>query len=219
MADYWILGLTAPTNIEKTVIELQTSLYRDWELASARSLPVMIPLAFLPPKPSSRVPETLRIALRRAVGKQAPYFRTDSIIEIDGCLFWNLEPREQLQQLAAKTSEGFAQGDSQQEPLFPVGRGFYLGSVERRVGSGIASIPVPEPLSFPAPAAVLIRLRPLVEDNRVPDQGAEQGCTATPTWWESLFWEELARLPLRKKAERLKQEGTTDFSPPDPGCL
>ena len=35
MVDYWILGLKAPTNIEKKVTELRTSLYRDWELASA----------------------------------------------------------------------------------------------------------------------------------------------------------------------------------------
>lgn len=192
MADYWILGLKAPTNIEKKVTGLQTSLYRDWELASALALPVMIPISFLPLQPASQDPAALRSALRRVVGKQAPYFRTASIIEIEGFLFWQLEPREQLQRLAARCLEDFARSDS--EPLFPVGRGFYLCAVEGQSGSRIASIPAPEPLSFPARAAVLIRVHPLVGEAQV----VEQGCAVKETWWQSLFWEEVARLPLRK---------------------
>jgi len=194
VVDYWILGLKAPTNIEKRVTELQTSLYRDWELASALALPVMIPISFLPPQPASQDSGGLRSALRRVVGKQAPYLRTASISEIEGFLFWQLEPRDELQRLAASCSKDFARGDSEQEPLFPVGFGFYLGSVEGQSGSRITSIPAPEPLSFPARAAVLIRVHSLGGEA----QGAEQGCTATQTWWHSLFWEELARLPLRK---------------------
>jgi hypothetical protein len=194
VVDYWILGLKAPTNIEKRVTELQTSLYRDWELASALALPVMIPISFLQPQPASQDPAALRSALRRAVGKQAPYFRTASIIEIEGCLFWDLEPREQLQQLAARCLEHCAQYHSDQEPLLPVGRGFYLGSLEGQSGSWTASIPAPEPLSFPARAAVLIRVHPLVADT----QATARGCAATKTWWQSLFWEEVACLPLRK---------------------
>jgi hypothetical protein len=217
VVDYWILGLKAPTNIEKKVTELQTSLYRDWELASALTLPVMIPISFLPPGPASQEPEALRSALRGIVGKQAPYFRSASIIVVEGCLFWDLEPREQLQRLAARCSEGFPRGESQQEPLFPVGRGFYLGSVEGRSGSGIASIPAPEPLSFPARAAVLMRIHPLVGDIQETAQGMEQDRAATQMWWQSLFWEELVRLPLRK-GEKLKQDDTADLSPPDPGC-
>ena len=198
MADYWILGLKAPTNIEKKVTELQTSLYREWELASALSLPVMIPISFLPPGPASQRPAALRSALRGVVGTQTLYFRSALIIEIEGSLFWDLEPREQLQRLAAKCAEGFPRSDSQHEPLFPVGRGFYLGSVEGRSGSGITSIPTPEPLSFPARAAVLIRVHPLVGDIQETDHGTEQDRAATQMWWQSLFWEELARLPLRK---------------------
>jgi hypothetical protein len=198
VVDYWILGLKAPTNIEKKVAELQTSLYREWGLASALTLPVMIPISFLPPETASQRPTALRSALRRVVGKQTPYFRSASIIEIEGCLFWDLEPREQLQQLAARCTEGFAQGDSQQETLFPVGRGFYLGSVEGPFGSGIASIPAPEPLSFPARAVVLIHVHPLMGDIRETAQGTEQDRAAKQVWWQSLFWEELARLPLRK---------------------
>jgi len=186
--DYLLLGLKAPTNIEKRVTELKTSLYRDWELASALALPVMIPLSFLPPQPASQDSGGLRSALRRVVGKQAPYFRTTSIIEIEGFLFWQVEPREELQRLAASCSK--------QEPLFPVGFGFYLGSVEGQSGTRITSIPAPEPLSFPARAAVLIRVHPLGGEA----QGAEQGSAVTEAgaWWQSLFWEELARLPLRK---------------------
>ena len=188
MVDYWILGLKAPTNIEKKVTELRTSLYRDWELASALALPVMIPLSFLPPQPAPADPASLRSALLRAVGKQAPYLRTASISEIEGFLFWHLEPQEELQRLAASSSK--------QECLFPVGFGFYLGSLEGQSGSWITSIPAPEPLSFPARAAVLIRVHPLGGEA----QGAEQDSAVTETgaWWQSLFWEELARLPLRK---------------------
>ena len=190
--------LKSTTKIEKRVTELQTSLYRDWELASALALPVMIPLSFLPPQPASQDSGGLRSALRRVVGKQAPYFHTASIIEIEGFLFWQLEPREQLQRLAASCLEDFARGDSKQGRLFPVGFGFYLGSGEGQSGSRITSIPAPEPLSFPARAAVLIRVHPLVGDVQTTAEGAEQGRTATQKWWQSLFWEELARLPLRK---------------------
>jgi hypothetical protein len=192
--DYWILGLKAPTNIEKKVTELQTSLYRNWELASAVALPVMIPISFLPPQPDSEDPATLRRTLRQVVGKQAPSFRTASIIEIEDFLFWQLEPREQLQRLAASCSEGLARGDARQESPFPVGQGFYLGALEGQSEPRVDSIAAPEPLSFPARAVVLIRVHLLAGD--VPT--TDQGCAATQKWWQSLFWEELARLPLRK---------------------
>ena len=47
--EYALLALKGPSNIEKKVRELQSSLYRQGGLISALALPVMIPLCFVEP--------------------------------------------------------------------------------------------------------------------------------------------------------------------------
>ena len=195
-----LLSLGVPSNIEKKVRELKTSLYREGGLVSAQALPVLIPLCFVPPAAGGQKREALRDALRRAVGRQAPLLRSGSILERDGFLLWNLEPADELQRLSRNGAEVFA-GQADQPKLFPVARGFVLCSLECRSPSELPSLDAPEPLSFPAKAAVLLRLRSL--DAEPGALEGESPATEVPLseagpWWRSLFWEELERIPLRK---------------------
>jgi hypothetical protein len=215
--EHALLFLEAPTNIEKKVRELQLRLYREWKLASALALPVMIPLCFVQPPGASGRPAEIRELLRRGVGGQAPYLRSGSILEAEGYLFWELGPREDLRRLEDSCARVFARaGDGEPDrlpgprpeagessvlqALFPTGRGFYLGSVEGRSLSSLPTLHAPEPLLFPAKEAVLLRFHPLGEQEGNKRQTAE-GSRAPESrrWWGSLFWEELERIPLRKR--------------------
>ncbi|UCF99035.1 MAG: hypothetical protein JSV89_05730 [Spirochaetaceae bacterium] len=215
--EHVLLFLKAPTNIEKTVRELQVALYREAGLVSALALPVMIPLCFVSEHYVSKKATENRDALRRAMGKLAPFLRSGAVVEQEGCLFWDLEPREELQRLHHSGRQVFGreglQSDAprpaakpprtksskqvtEQAALFPVARGFFLCSLEGQAQSALPSLPFPKALRFPAKGAALLRFRPLeadLEPGKQRDTTSRQG-----PWWRSLFWEELERIPLRK---------------------
>jgi hypothetical protein len=218
--EHALLFLKAPSNIEKKVRELTICLYRDWNLLSARALPVMIPLCFVALHSVASTPAQIRDAIRRAAGKRAPFFRSGSILESGGYLYWDLEPRAELERLKESCGQVFsasdaasgggthtpprarlnaptdADADRRKRSLFPTARGFYLCSLEGRMQSAPPSLAVPEPLSFPAKAAVLLRLRSLSEERQAGEQAGP--LPAKQPWWQSLFWEEVGRVPLRK---------------------
>ena len=203
--EFALLALKVPSNIEKKVRELQSSLYRQGGLASALALPVMIPLCFVEPGVASEKPSELRRRLRLAVGKEAPYLNSKSIAECDGFLFWDLAPRRELQRLQRSCDKVFAPASSQpkaerqggrQSDLFPVVRGFFLCSLEERSRSAVPPPAVSEPLRFPAKAAFLLYLHPLETE---PGRKERDVCaTEDRPWWKSLFWEKLGEIPLRK---------------------
>jgi hypothetical protein len=206
IVEYALLALSGPSNIEKKVRELQSSLHRQGGLASARALPVLIPLCFVEPGVIPAKRGDLRDRLRRSVGREAPYLTTGSIAECGGFLFWDLAPRRQLQRLRRSCGEAFTPADEQhasqrearQLDLLPVARGFLLCSLQGRSRDTIPSLMVSEPLRFPARTAFLLQIHPLdVEPGRA---GPQQGAYATEgrLWWKSFFWEKLEEIPLRK---------------------
>jgi len=205
--EYSLLALKAPSNIEKKVRELQSSLYRQVGLVSALALPVIIPLCFIAPGVVPAKRAELRDSLRRAAGKEAPYLNSKSVAEDAGFLFWDLTPRRELQRLRRNCEKVFAPAAAQQDDrqgtgqpdLFPVARGFLLCSLQGRSRAMMPSLSVPEPLLFPAKAAFLLRFHSLgVELGRT-----EQNASTTEgrPWWKSLFWEKLEEIPLRKSGE------------------
>ena len=206
--EFALLALRAPSNIEKKVRDLQTSLYRLRGLASGRALPVIIPLCFLDPRSIPSKPEELRKSLRGALGKTAPFLTSGSVAECDGFLYWDLSPRRELERLRRSCDAMFTHAETEQggrqstrkPDLFPVARGFFLCSLQGRrkntLPSTLSSVEVPEPLRFPAKGGFLLRLRSL---------GTEPGATTTPSStgkarspWTALFWEKLEEIPLRK---------------------
>jgi len=203
---YALLALSGPSNIEKKVRELQSSLYRQDGLASALALPAIIPLCFVEPRNIPAKRGELRDRLRRGVGKEAPYLSTGSITECDGFLFWDLAPRRELQRLARSCEEAFASADEQNadrkearqpDPL-PVARGFLLCYLQGRSRDSIPSLTVSRPLRFPAWRAFLLQIHPL--DLKPGRSQPERGdrASAGRMWWKSLYWEKLEEIPLRK---------------------
>ena len=203
--EYALLALKGPSNIEKKVRELQSSLYRQGGLTSALALPVMIPLCFVEPGVASAKPSELRRHLRLAVGKEAPYLTSKSIAECDGFLFWDLAPRRELERLRRSCERVFAPASShpraerqsgRQLDLIPVCRGFFLCSLEGRSRSAVPSPAVSEPLRFPAKSVFLLHLHPLETE----PWRNERGVCATEDrpWWNALYWEKLGEIPLRK---------------------
>jgi len=200
--EYALLALKGPTNIENKVRELQRTLYRQGGLVSALSLPVMIPLCFAAPGAVPAKPGELRDSLRRSVGREAPYLTSSSVAESDGFLFWDLAPRQELQRLQRSCQKVFApeaaQQGAQQPDLFPVARGFFLCSLQGRSPATMPSLTVPEPLLFPAKAAILLHLRPLGVEPGTTEPDQDASATEDRQWWNSLFWEKLDEIPLRK---------------------
>jgi hypothetical protein len=208
--EHALLALKGPSNIEKKVRELQSSLYRQVGLISALALPVMIPLCFVEPGSLPANRSELRDSLRRAAGREAPYLNSGSVAESAGYLFWDLTPRRELQRLRRSCEKVFApevggqadqpaarQGVRQQDP-FPVARGFFLCSLQGRSRDTIPSLTLSEPLRFPATALLLLRFHPLGVEP-VTTEPRPSPTDARP-WWKSLFWEKLEEIPLRKSA-------------------
>jgi hypothetical protein len=104
-------------------------------------------------------------------------------------------------------------------PPFPVHAGFFLALQEpeldlREVAAALAP---PEPLSFPAAALTLLRVRRLHQepfpDEAVPAAGmaaapapGSAAALEQPPWWRALFWEELLNVPLKKPPREAPQE-------------
>jgi hypothetical protein len=201
--EYALVALAAPSNIEKKVRELQSSLYHQSSLASALSLPVMIPLCFVAPAVVPAKRDKLRDGLRRAIGKEAPYLSSKSIAETSGFLFWELAPRPELQRRQRSCERVFgpenAQQAEQQEAerpdLFPLSRGFFLCSLQGRPLAALPSLTVPESFIFPAKAAFLLHIHTLAVET---GSAKDTSCTENRPWWGSLFWEKLEEIPLRK---------------------
>jgi hypothetical protein len=201
--EYALLALGVPSNIEKEVRELQGSLYRRSGLISALALPTIIPLCFVEPAAVPAKRGKLRESLRSAVGREAPYLTSKSIVENGGFLFWELSPRQELQRLQRSCELVFVSSNAQQagrpqakQPdLFPPARGFYLCSLQGRPRSSIPSPRVSESLVFPAKAAFLLNIHILDADIATEKNASP---TENRPWWGSLFWEKLETIPLRK---------------------
>jgi hypothetical protein len=102
---------------------------------------------------------------------------------------------------------------------FPLHPGFFLALQEpgldlREVA---AALPAPEPLSFPATALTVLRVRRLplepfpgdaaaaAEEAAAPPPGTA-GAFEQPHWWRALLWEELLNVPLKKPPREAAQQ-------------
>ena len=199
VVEHALLFLKAPSNIEKQVRVIRTLLYRERNLTSALALPVMIPLCFVPPQWSSRKRAERREAMFRAVGKTAPLLRSGSILRVENALMWELEPAEDLERLKLSCEQAFCVEESAERTasgLFPVARGFYLGSSAHEAS---APPPAPEPLRFPALAAILLHVHGLkLQREAINGEAAGAPAADAAPWWRSVFWEQVERIPLRK---------------------
>jgi hypothetical protein len=206
--EFALVALSGPSNIEKKVRELQSTLYRRSGLASALALPAMIPLCSVAPRRIPGKPGHLREHLRTAVGREAPYLTSGSVAECDGFLFWELAPEVELQSLRRSCESVFASPDIQpgdreaarQPDLFPMARGFFLCSLQG-FPQGQNRYPAPflgvsEALRFPVKTAFVLRVHALRLEPGVADQ-ARYADDDRPSW-KSLFWEKLVEIPLRK---------------------
>ena len=202
-----LVALRGPSNIEKKVRELQSTLYRQGGLSSALALPAIIPLCFLE---LNRIPDqagALREHLRRAVGREAPYLTSGAVAVCDDFLFWDLAPRRELQRLRRNCEKVFASPEhqpgvpeaSRKPPLFPVARGFFLCSLQGRNRGKVPSLDVSQDLRFPAKAAILLQVRALGPGSGA--AGADMSAEVDRPLWKSLFWEKLEEIPLRKSGK------------------
>ncbi len=205
---FYLLALKAPTNIEKKVIEIRQALFRDWQMLSSAALPAVIPLCNLasqePPLADSKI-QSLEKRLREAVGTKAPFFTTGSLLESNNCLFWHLDPEKKLAALVENCRAAFSEEQQPQPESIAVDHGFLLGMMQdvQRPESGIASLPLPSPLRFPAKAAVVFRFETLASlsaqrEKRTARSADEQG----EPWWQAIYWEQILSFRLRKSPSR-----------------
>jgi hypothetical protein len=176
-----------------------------------------------------RLAEDLRSALRGAAAPRAPRLRTGGLAVAGemgagpgaAALYWELAGEAELdavrQELAALADLVCAR--AQAGPgwpallprPFPPHPGFFLALQEseldlRRVAS---ELPPPQPLSFPAAAVTLLRVRRLPLEPLAAEEGPLPGAASPieqPPWWRALIWEELLNLPLKKPPRRRPQE-------------
>ena len=173
-----------------------------------------------------RLAEDLRSALRGAAALRAPRLRTGGLAVTEqgagsgpAALYWELaseaEPLAVRTELAALADLVCAR--AQVGPGWPVlllrpfalHPGFFLALQEseldlRRAASELSP---PEPLSFPASALTVLRVRRL----HLEPLDAEGGPGAAspiepPHWWRALVWEELLNVPLKKPPREAPQE-------------
>jgi hypothetical protein len=110
--------------------------------------------------------------------------------------------REPLEELAALFRARVQAGPGWPALLplpFPLHTGFFLALQEP--GSDLRelalALPPPNPLSFPAAAFTLLRVRRLPLEPLASEQ---------PPWWRALVWEELLNVPLKKPPREPAQE-------------
>ena len=202
--EFALVAFRGPSNLEKTVRELQSALYRQSGLSSALALPALIPLCFIAPRHIPATPGKLRAQLRRGVGREAAYLTGGPIAECGGFLFWDLAPRRELQRLQRSCEKVFARPEArsldqeavQQPDLFPVARGYFLCSLQGRKRGTVPSLEVSRDLRFPVKAAFVLRVQTLGMESEVEASGAT--VEEDRPFGKSLFWEKLAEIPLRK---------------------
>jgi hypothetical protein len=202
--EFALVALRGPSNIEKKVRELQGTLYRESGLASAQALPAIIPLCFLARNGIPATSAELREDLRRAVGREAPYLTSGAVAECDGFLYWELAPRKELQRLRRNCEKVFASPGTRavdreaarQPEVFPVGRGFFLCSLQGRSRNKVPFLEVLETLRFPVKAAFVLHVHTLGLESGTGQKDAS--ARDDRPLWKSLFWEKLEEIPLRK---------------------
>ena len=182
----------------------------------------------VPGKRLRRLAEDLRSALRGADAPRAPRLRTGGLAvaeeeagPVPASLYWELAGRaerdEAQKELGALADLVCAR--AQAGPGWPVllarpfalHPGFFLALQEseldlRRVAS---ELPAPEPLSFPASALSLLRVRRLPLEPLTAAAGPLPGAESPieqPPWWRALIWEELLNVPLKKPPREPSQE-------------
>jgi hypothetical protein len=266
---FLLAGLQPPTNVARSVRQLQESLYRRRGLLSPLALPPLIPLLFLdpdateagagdpdrlagtpPPGPGSRavrrLAEDLRSSFRGQSAPRAPRLRTGGLAVVrepdtaTAALFWELsaEPAQGSAHAALASLADLFRARVQAGPgwppllprPFPVHPGFFLAlqETELDLNAAAAELSPPEPLSFPAAALTLwrvrrLRLEPLpaeeVQDSQAapvragsatpppaPPPPRSSAPIEQPPWWRVLVWEELLNMPLKKPSRELPQE-------------
>ncbi len=173
-------ALSVPTNVEKSVRELRLRLFQEWGLVSALALPETLPLLFLPGAaaypPRHRLPGRL----------PAPLLSTGGLSALEDCLYWEVQPAATVAQAAELCRRLTPPPEGLKAP-FPPHRGFFLAQREGReqLTEILAGLPVPASHTFPALEMVLLRLH-------------SSGGQAGGRWWESVVWQEILGVPLRR---------------------
>jgi hypothetical protein len=185
---FLLWALTVPTNIERQVLELRQSLYRQWGFSSARALPVCVPLLALAAA-GPRDPASLGELPGQGSHPAAPQLVTGRVEAAAGALLWRLQPQGSLAAVASSLEGKLPGSKPLAPPPLPVAEGFLLCFVEgsadpRRL---CRSLHPQEGVRFTARELVLLRIAELSR------QGGPEGA-----WWEAVAWEGLLRLPLRR---------------------
>jgi hypothetical protein len=177
----------------------------------------------------SRLEEELRRVFRGQSAPRAPRLRTAGMAVAGEpaagstlpALFWEVEavPDRGAAQAALAALAGLVRARVEAgpgwppllSPPFPVHPGFFLALQEQEpdLQEVAATLPPAEPLSFPAAAITVLRVRRLRLEPFPDATAAAAGTHATagpfsaaaveqPSWWRALLWQELLNVPLRK---------------------
>ncbi|MBA7681432.1 hypothetical protein ES703_89770 [subsurface metagenome] len=185
---YRLCALFPPGSVEKEIAQVQEKLFKSWGLVSALALPPLIPLFFLPP--DLPIPDRVKL---KAAADPAFYCSTQNLVTLEGHLFWEVLSSGRLKALKSSIKQLFPRFNQREAPrLFPEFEGFFLSSPEieqgfKEVITCIGSLPV---IRFPAAALSVLTVDNLCSDRhrRLPGSG----------WWESIQWEEIIAVPLKK---------------------
>jgi len=177
---YLLCALIPPGSVDAEVGRLKAALFCDHGLASAQSVPPLVPVAFLDP---GRVRPGLLSRLNGRVNAGWSATLRDSEW-IEGHLYARVESGGVWTSLRAGALQECGLPG---EGLFPAAQGFYLGCVDAPPGSRAVMCPPIPPRRFRTADLALVALQ-----------------TTTPggEWWNDLHWEIMEERPLRGRRER-----------------
>jgi hypothetical protein len=172
----YIICLLLPGNIEKVFYAVQTVLFRDLSLVSARALPPVIPLCRTQTKESGLEQLT---ALPGALQQKT---LSGPLLCVNGAVYADLPDHAAL----SREQSRYKQTQSDATALFAVHCGIFLGGFFGEIDMTAAPLSLPEAL----PHSVSIRNAALF---------ALQYDASRKRYWEELSWEIIEEQRLRER--------------------
>jgi hypothetical protein len=178
--EFLLAALIAPGSIEAALGKVQAALFRDHGFASAQALPPVVPVAFLDTLPVS--PGLLR-ELNASVS--AGWRMTlAGPVWVDGHLYAGVESGGAWTAVRARALQVCG---VENDCLFPVAEGFFLGCGDALPGQRPGIRPAVPEVSFSSCTIALVSVRTASE-------GTE--------WWSNVSWEVREERPFRGRKEQ-----------------